>query len=135
MSFPENKVLDLGTVQIRLVPSSFHYSPLVIHPVAFVIVVKLAGYAVSTHVKLCPVIIQRMVMVFGPGDDLYSCRSEPRRVNGYAKDRGGVDSTPRPRMRGDEGGCTWCTDGHGRYTVWVQVEQTMNELLKPSVKV
>ena len=66
----EDKVLNLWPEQIRLVPSPFQYRPLMIHPMFRKIIVKLYSYFVSAQMVFRPVILDWVIVVFGPYYDL-----------------------------------------------------------------
>lgn len=99
-----------------------------LHPMLIVIVVKLASYVVSAHSKLGAIIIERVVVIFGPDNDLHAGGGEASGVDRDTEDGLGVESPARPGMGADERRRTWCAYGYGRDPVWVQIEQPMDEL-------
>lgn len=99
----KHKVLDLRPIQIGLVPPSFHDHPLVLNPIIRIIIVKLYSYFISAQMIFGAIIIDRMIVIFGPNNDLYRRGTKLARIDVDIKDGVRIACSARPRVRANKG--------------------------------
>jgi len=124
----EDKVLDLRPKQIRLVPPPFQNRPLMFYLMFRKIVVKLYSYFVSAQMVFRPVILDRMIVVFGPYYDLNRGIVDSCRVDCDAEQSVCVGGALRPGQWRDGGGSAWCADRDCRDTFRPEVQESVHEL-------
>lgn len=124
----EDKVLDLRPKQIRLVPPPLQYRPLMFHPMFRKIIVKLYRNFVSAQMVFRPVILDWMIVVFGPYYDLNRGVVDPCWVDCDAEQSVCVGGPLRPGEWRDGGGSAWCADRDCRDTFRPEVQEPVDEL-------
>jgi len=106
----EDNVLNLWPKQIRLVPPPFQYRPLMFYPMFRKIVVKLYSYFVSAQFKFRSIVLDWMIVIFGPYYNVNGGIVDSCRVDCDAEQSVCVVGALRPGEWGYEGGSAWCAD-------------------------
>lgn len=82
-------------------PSAINDHPVVVDPMLDPVVMKLLSDLIPAQAVFRPIVIERVIMVFGPYDYLDSSRGESGWIGGYAEQFVGVSRTARPGVGGD----------------------------------